>query len=235
MKVVNTLASYSDENGNKIFFSGSVDKLIKIVFKGKNNVLHVHDDAIPSYLYIGFYCDNGLCEIGKTRGGFNINMGQDCTVKIADDVTTTDKCSINVAEGATVSIGRDCMFAIGAAIRADDAHAIFDVESGLRVNPTRDVTIGEHVWFGEGVTILGGTVIHNGCVIGLRSVVKGVINNNCVAAGIPAKVIKKNIAWERPHLNLNEPYYKPDASSVKKSQYWNLTDESDNADNKKTT
>jgi len=33
-----------------------------------------------------------------------------------------------------------------------------------------------------------------------------------------------NIAWERPHLGLTAPFYKPHASTVKKSKYWRRTD-----------
>lgn len=41
--------------------------------------------------------------------------------------------------------------------------------------------------------------------------------------GIPARIVRRNIAWERPHLSLTKPYYKPDASTVQKSASWNLT------------
>lgn len=40
--------------------------------------------------------------------------------------------------------------------------------------------------------------VHIFCsIIGAMSLVKSTIPNNCIAAGIPARVIKKNIAWSR--------------------------------------
>ncbi|MFM4712369.1 hypothetical protein ACEUEC_13640 [Aeromonas veronii] len=224
MKIINTLENYTDDNGNKIVFNKKIDTSVNIRFTGKNNTLVVSDDASPSDLLINFDCDNGRCEIGRTRGRFNIRIGQDSTVIICDDVSTTQRCFISAAEGSTVNIGKDCMISVGVSIRTDDSHAIFDVESGLRINISQDVIIGNHVWIGQEVAILGGTSIGDGSVIGFRSVVKGKIENNCIAVGIPSRVVRKNIAWERPHLTLAKPYYKPDSSCVKKSEYWNLTE-----------
>ena len=53
------------------------------------------------------------------------------------------------------------------------------------------VFIGDNVWVGDNVVILPVTKIGNGCVIGANAVVSGVFEDNCIIAGIPAKVIKK--------------------------------------------
>lgn len=64
----------------------------------------------------------------------------------------------------------------------------------------------------------------DGTVIGFRSVVIREIPNNCIAVGSPAKVVRKNIAWERPHLSFVSPPYKPNVNYVTKSDdYWNET------------
>lgn len=67
----------------------------------------------------------------------------------------------------------------------------------LVTNPTR---IGDRVWIGENAVILAGSCIGDGCVIGANAVVKGMIEANSIAAGIPAKVVKKwnpcTKAWE---------------------------------------
>lgn len=89
--------------------------------------------------------------------------------------------------------------------------------------------IGDHVWFADQAVALGGARVGDGSVIGFRSIVTSRIPNNCIAVGSPAKVVRKNIAWERPHLSKVKPYYKPDASTVKKSKFWNLTDDGSSA------
>lgn len=52
--------------------------------------------------------------------------------------------------------------------------------------------IGKNVFVGPGVCILGGVTIGDNAVIGANSVVIHDIPPNCVAVGIPARVIKEN-------------------------------------------
>ncbi|WP_404810826.1 acyltransferase [Actinobacillus pleuropneumoniae] len=97
------------------------------------------------------------------------------------------------------------MFATNNQIRTDDAHPIYDVNTGKRVNMSKDIQIGDHVWIGYGATILSGSAIGSGSVIGAGSIVRNKFPNNCVIAGTPAKVVKKDIFWERPLLlNMSE-------------------------------
>lgn len=53
------------------------------------------------------------------------------------------------------------------------------------------ISIGDNVWIGDKVTVLGGVSIGNNSIIGSNSVVTKDIPPYCVAAGIPAKVIKE--------------------------------------------
>ena len=53
------------------------------------------------------------------------------------------------------------------------------------------VTIGDNVWIGGSVTILPGVTIGDNAVIGAGSVVCRDLPSDCVAAGNPAKVIKR--------------------------------------------
>ena len=59
------------------------------------------------------------------------------------------------------------------------------------------VSIGNHVWIGAGSVVNKGAIIGNESVIGMCSLVTKRIPDNCVAAGVPAKVIKTNINWSR--------------------------------------
>jgi acetyltransferase-like isoleucine patch superfamily enzyme len=221
------LQAYSDENGNVVEYSGRIEQGVKIKFTGSNNRLIVADDARIGSLTVDFDCDNGTLEIGGSKGvpAFSaaIRIGQDATVTIGRNVSTTSTAAFSAVEGVTITVGNDVMFASENQVRADDGHPIFDVRTGQRVNVARDITIGDHVWLGRFSTVLGGVTIGEGSVIGYASVVTRDVPNNCVAAGSPAKVVRRDIAWERPHLSLVKPYYKPDASTVKKSKYWNLT------------
>lgn len=52
------------------------------------------------------------------------------------------------------------------------------------------VCIGDNVWLGENVTIMPGVTIGNNVTIGANAVVTKSLPDNCVAAGVPAKVIR---------------------------------------------
>ena len=56
------------------------------------------------------------------------------------------------------------------------------------------------MWVAYGATIWGGTKIGSGSIVGAFSVVKKHFPNNCVIAGVPAKVIRKDVFWERNNV-----------------------------------
>jgi serine O-acetyltransferase len=53
--------------------------------------------------------------------------------------------------------------------------------------------IGNNVFIGVGAKILGPVTVGDGAVIGANAVVTHDVPSRCLAAGIPAKVIKTNI------------------------------------------
>ena len=54
-----------------------------------------------------------------------------------------------------------------------------------------EIKIGQNVWICDKVTILGGVTIGDNVIIAAGSVVTHDIPSNCMAAGMPARVIKK--------------------------------------------
>ena len=79
---------------------------------------------------------------------------------------------------------------------ADHNHAYTNIsvpisKQGVKCNPTDEVVIGDGSWIGTNVVIVGNVHIGKHCVIGANSVVTKDIPDYSVAAGIPAKVIKR--------------------------------------------
>lgn len=230
MQTVTELAEWSDDRGNRIEVAPGAHchGPFEVIFRGSNNVLRIGARPNLRRLKAVFDCDNGTFVVGRGGGSLSLNVrvGQDSTIKIGRDTTSTDVVGMSATEGTKIVIGRDVMFASQVQVRADDGHPIFDVRSGKRVNVSRNIRIGDHVWLGWGASILGGTTIGAGSVVGIGSVVKKKLPNNVVIAGVPGRVVRKDVAWERPHLSLTKPFYKPDASTITRTEeYWNLTEE----------
>ena len=60
-----------------------------------------------------------------------------------------------------------------------------------QVMPERPVSIGDGSWLGHGAVVLPGVTIGRHVVVGANSVVTSDLPDNCVAAGVPARVIKQ--------------------------------------------
>ena len=230
MTQIRSLAAYQDEAGNQIISEEPLGDGISINFLGRNNTVMVPAHARVAKLVVTFDGDNGRLALGNNRsvGPIKavIRIGEDSEVRFGTNVSTTDQCVISAVEGTKVVFGDDVMIASDNEFRADDGHPIFDIYSEKRVNTSRDIIIGNHVWFARKSCALGGATVGSGSVIGFASVVTGKVPNNAVAVGSPARVVRRNIAWERIHLSMRQPPYKPDASTiVKTEEYWNPTDE----------
>jgi acetyltransferase-like isoleucine patch superfamily enzyme len=227
MRKLSELKDYVDNLGNQIHSPTRFTENIDITIRGRNNRVFIDPGASISKLHLAFDGDNGTLTVGKSsKSGFqlNIRIGQDSTVKIGSNLTTTSTAIVSAVEGVTVSFGDDCMLASENQFRADDGHPIFDVFTGKRVNLSTSIRVGSHVWIGARAVLLAGAEIGDGSVIGFGSIVTKKIPNNCIAAGSPARVVRRNIAWERPHLSLTSPPYKPHVDTVTRSDpYWNVT------------
>jgi len=100
-----------------------------------------------------------------------------------------------VHNGTKIEVGSHSLFSTNIDVRTTDSHSIFNID-GKRINPDKNIYIGEHVWIGRMVSILKGANIGSGSVIGSMSLVSGNIPNEVIAAGVPAKTIKENIRWK---------------------------------------
>jgi hypothetical protein len=73
---------------------------------------------------------------------------------------------------------------------------IYDNETGMRINQSKSIYIGDHVWIGADTYILKGTQIFSGSIIGARSTVTKQYYSNTINVGSPAKQIKDNVFWD---------------------------------------
>lgn len=133
--------------------------------------------------------EEGVFFSGKIElfgNGNSLRIGKNTRINGADFI---------IHNGTKVEIGPRCLFSTKIDVRTTDSHSIFN-SNGERINLDRDILIGEHVWIGRMVSILKGSKIGNGSVIGSMSLVSGSIPSEVIAVGVPAKAIKDKISWK---------------------------------------
>lgn len=223
MTVLTQCENYSDERGNKII--GKVDNC-KIVFAGENSILKIGESFGAHGLTIRLNSDCNV-EIGnnvKTDGfmwnfydNSSCTIGDNCRFKHDGFMSAAPFEKINIGSKFTaehryiiialtyseICFGEDCMVSRFVSVQSNDGHDIFDIRTGKNISATdeiaksRKIIVGNHVWIGQDATLLYNTVIGDGSIVGAKSLVKNRFPNNCVIGGNPARILKKDVAWDR--------------------------------------
>lgn len=146
---------------NDFSIIGKITTINKNIKIGKNVTIY------PGVMFWG----DGLIEIGD-----NCDIGK-------DTIIYSSKTG-GVYIGSNTNIAGQCY--------------IIDMDHGIQKkqliskqeNTIQKVKIGNDCWIAANVTILKGSNIQEGAIIGAKSLVKGEIEKKAIAVGIPAKVIK---------------------------------------------
>jgi acetyltransferase-like isoleucine patch superfamily enzyme len=119
-------------------------------------------------------CKNGTIEIGD-RVGLNAQA----------IVQSTNACPVSV--GADSVIGQRCLIIGGGSYNLDR------LDVPIREQGIRDdggVSIGEDVWLGGNVTVLGGVTMGRGSVAAAGAVLTRSVDDYTVSMGVPARVVR---------------------------------------------
>lgn len=101
---------------------------------------------------------------------------------------------LNISVFDRVEIGRKVYVSENVSIRDSDNHTLM-YDGKTSTNISAPIVIEDNVWIGMNVTILKGVHIGTGAVIAAGAVVIKDVPAGCLAAGVPAKVIRENISW----------------------------------------
>ncbi len=131
------------------------------------------------------------------------NIKKDFSVYSGSDIRIFKNAELYIGSGYTnsnvqiicedkITIGEDVAIARDVIIRDTDSHKILDEKH----SKTKPVVIGNHVWIGTRAIIMKGVTIGDGSIIAAGAVVTKDIPENCIAAGVPARVIRQDVKWE---------------------------------------
>lgn len=171
--------------------------------------------SILKYFNFNRSWDNERMLRNKQAG--SIYVAKDASLMV-DSFDAYAGCRINVNSGAcltlgsgymnhdtvidcfdSITIGQNVVISERVVMRDSDNHTVCAVKERETISNGRVITapivIEDHVWIGMNVTILKGVTIGEGSIIAAGSVVTKDIPAHCLAAGIPAKVIKTEVTW----------------------------------------
>jgi acetyltransferase-like isoleucine patch superfamily enzyme len=189
---------------SQIFFNNAFskvnivkDKSAKIIVKGKLKFGSCMGNT-PVYIYLWenatLLIDGDLC-LGN---GVQLLVGRNGYLKIGGKETEKEA---SIGDGSKiyvfrkVEIGNDFLCAFNVFITDCDWHSI--EYSDIPKNFHADTIIGDHVWVGHESSLLKGTIIGQGSVVGCKSVLsQEIYPKNSLIAGIPARVIKNSCKWK---------------------------------------
>lgn len=155
------------------------------------------------FLMIGKHCLIDALSIEGVYFGNGVSIGKGtsivCTgsirqlgkgLKVGKNVGLGDMCHYGCAGG--IEIGDDTIVGIYVTMHSEN-HNFKDPKIPIRLQGVnhKGIKIGKDCWIGAKATILDGSVIGNGCIVAAGAVVTGIFPDNCILAGVPAKIIKR--------------------------------------------
>lgn len=182
--------------GNKLTVRRAKMKDCTFRIAGQNNQFSCQSLFKKSHIHIEGDNNKVIIEQGGELRHIDLWIrGCGNEIRIGNDVIFNGGRIVCVGTNNWVEIGDGCMFADRIEIWASDTHPIY--KDGQLINQSRPITIGRNVWLGTNVSILKGSRLHDGCVIGMGSVVSGEIPARTICVGNPARVIKENVTWDK--------------------------------------
>jgi len=153
-----------------------------MVFLGRNVEIEARRGygrlEIGRWVHIGD--GNSLrCHEGSMRIGDKVVLGRHNTLN----------CYLDVEVGAA-SIIADWVYVTDFDHRTEDVHVPIK-DQGIVKSPVR---IGPDTWIGVKASVLRGSRVGTGCVLGAHAVVRGDVPDHSIAVGAPARVVRDRVA-----------------------------------------
>ena len=134
---------------------------------------------------------NGSAQIGK---GTVISVKNNAVLEFGDGFSSNTSCNYfcdrKIVFGTNCLIGWNCVF------HDSNGHKVF--YDNQEKNDELPIVIGNHVWIASDVCCQKGCFINDNCIIASHSVVNKRFDECFVLiGGIPAKIIKRNVRFEK--------------------------------------
>ena len=185
-------------NNNRIIAPCALMKKVNIRIKGNNNTVVIGDFAQlkGTTIYINGSFNHITIGPWSYLGGTDLFIEVDGgSIVIGRHTKFLGKTHLAVIEGTSITVGQDCLFSSDIQLRTGDSHSVLDME-GRRINESQDIVLGDHVWVGTKAFLNKGARVAPHSIVGACALVtKAFEEPHCALAGVPAKVVKRDVDW----------------------------------------
>ena len=147
---------------------------------------------------INFNADNSLIYFSKNSHSYRVNISiyNNSTCYFGKNIYFNDVCTFILSEEKNIFLGDNCLISLNVWFRVADPHLIYCSKSKKRLNFSKSIYVGDHVWIGQNATILPGVHIGDGAIIGANSVIGSDVDPYTIVVGNPARPIRKRFDEE---------------------------------------
>lgn len=135
--------------------------------------------------------------IFETTGPVDVGYGSDIQIFENAHLTFGGNSNINSSAiiicGEKIILGPESRIGRGVTIRDNNGKHYLDIPG---YKTSRPIITENHVWYGEGATIMQGVKIGEGAVISAKAVVGSNVPPHTIVAGNPAQIIQEDIRWK---------------------------------------
>ena len=182
-----------------------VFKQSRIVSESPDNMIFCERGVTLNNSTITFVGSGNLVYLSSNYHTYNLDLRiyRDSVFFMDENNYMNGNLNILCQEHQNVLIGKEGVFSYGIHFMTADAHLIYDIKNDKRINESKSICIGDHVWLGSFASIFKGTIIGSGSIIGGTATVTGkTVPSNTIWAGNPAKKIKDSVFWQKNCPNL---------------------------------
>lgn len=183
----------------------------KIIFRSLKGKILINSDVYPGMIKIGkrdYYVETTVPKcIWTINGTINfsgpINFLQGSYVLVSDNATlnfgtkqTVLGSNIRIMCFDNISIGDTCRISWDCQLIDTSFHYTEDLSNEVINSLTKPISIGNNIWIGNRTTISKGAILPDFTIVASNSLVNKNFSNigeNCLIAGLPAKLKLQNI------------------------------------------
>ncbi|MBH1939414.1 acyltransferase [Mobilitalea sibirica] len=188
---------------NKILCRKSFLKDCDIKITGRHNLICIKRHCVLKECRIHIHGNYNKIILGNQVSASRCNIyveNDENLIYIGEKTHINGPTHLACMEGCNIVIGERCLFSSEVTLRTGDSHSILS-SKGNRINPSRSIRIGCHVWIGNRTILTKGAEVATNSIVATGAIVTGkFVKPGCIIGGIPAKVIKENVNWDEKRL-----------------------------------